>query len=450
MKTLNIIASILLLSILFYSCDKNEDIPEIADQEFFIAENSEAGALVGTVVATDEGQNMSFEIIEGNLDGYFLIDSKSGAITLSDLAEIDYEGTTEFSFKVSVNDNHEKEPLESAAVIKINVTDENESAPVIEDQTIYLKEMPAIGTQIAVLEASDEDIHQKLYYEIFSSNRTGFLEIDSVSGAITVKDPEALYQLGNNDIYFRILVKDDHTESLSDTALVELLFIDLKDQMVLYLPMTGDAIDQSSNNTSTIVDGPILASDRFGNPDQAYQFDGLDDSINLNNNLPLITSRYFTISLWAKFEGRSQSDLGSNVFFEQLDDNTTSDLSETTLLFEGESQDYLGFSLESDRSGQVYKVSTDAENDGEWHHYVVCLDELARMRVYIDGRIRGQSHFMNPGDFVKKVDHVNLGAYHFGGEIHGAFNGIMDEVLIFNRTLKDFEISALFNDVLKE
>ena len=164
----------------------------------------------------------------------------------------------------------------------------------------------------------------------------------------------------------------------------------------------------------------------------------------------MITSRYFTISLWAKFEGKSLSDLGSNVFFEQLDDNTTSDLSETTLLFEGEHQDYLGFSLESDRSGQVYKVSTDTENDGEWHHYVVCLDELARMRVYIDGRIRGQSHFMNPGDFVKKVDHVNLGAYHYGGEIHGAFNGIMDEVLIFNRTLKEFEIKALFNDVLKE
>ena len=123
MKTLNILAGTLVLSFLFYSCDKNEFAPDISDQEFSIAENSEAGALVGTVEASDEDQNVTFEIIEGNLDGYFLIDSKSGALTLSDLAEIDYESTTEFSFKVSANDNHEKEPLESAAVIKVNVTD---------------------------------------------------------------------------------------------------------------------------------------------------------------------------------------------------------------------------------------------------------------------------------------------------------------------------------------
>jgi len=38
---------------------------------------------------------------------------------------------------------------------------------------LSLKEMPAIGTHIAVMEASDEEIHQQLIFEIPSSNRPG-------------------------------------------------------------------------------------------------------------------------------------------------------------------------------------------------------------------------------------------------------------------------------------
>ena len=74
-------------------------------------------------------------------------------------------------------------------------------------------------------------------------------------------------------------------------------------QLILNLPMDGDALDYSGNDIPTILRGPIPAEDRFGNSNQAYQFDGVDDSININNNLPLITSKSYTICLWGNTLG---------------------------------------------------------------------------------------------------------------------------------------------------
>ena len=73
MKTLNIIASSLLLSLLLYSCNKNENAPTIVDQEFTIQENSPSGTLIGAVEATDpdEGQlsNQDRQVLPGTSIG---------------------------------------------------------------------------------------------------------------------------------------------------------------------------------------------------------------------------------------------------------------------------------------------------------------------------------------------------------------------------------------------
>ena len=83
MKPLQMIAGTLVLSTLFYSCDKNEYPPEISDQVFSLEENAPAGTIVGTVLANDndESQILSFEIIDGNEDGTFNIDPASGSLS---------------------------------------------------------------------------------------------------------------------------------------------------------------------------------------------------------------------------------------------------------------------------------------------------------------------------------------------------------------------------------
>ena len=93
--------------------------------------------------------------------------------------------------------------------------------------------------------------------------------------------------------------------------------IDLEHQLILFMPMNGNALDESGINVPTLVEGPVLTADRFGNPNSAYLFDGVNDQIRLNNNLALITTKQYTICAWARMDGQSQALFHSNSLFEQ-------------------------------------------------------------------------------------------------------------------------------------
>ncbi|MFM7079839.1 MAG: hypothetical protein ACKOYC_08625, partial [Bacteroidota bacterium] len=67
-------------------------------------------------------------------------------------------------------------------------------------------------------------------------------------------------------------------------------------------PFNGNANDESGNgNNGVVMNGVALASDRFGNANKAYSFDGIDDYINLGSYI-LNNPQVYTIDLWVKFE----------------------------------------------------------------------------------------------------------------------------------------------------
>ena len=128
MNYIKLISCAFVLSILFNSCDKNEYPPDISAQVFSIEENSPDGTMLGTIVANDEdeGQVLSYEIIDGNDDGMFNLDYSSGSLTIAKAEDLDYEKTEQYQLTISVNDNHQKEPLESTAEIHVDILNINE------------------------------------------------------------------------------------------------------------------------------------------------------------------------------------------------------------------------------------------------------------------------------------------------------------------------------------
>lgn len=55
----------------------------------------------------------------------------------------------------------------------------------------------------------------------------------------------------------------------------------LQDGLVAYYPFNGNANDESGSGNHGTVHGPILNTDRFGAAGNAYDFDGLDDYIEI-------------------------------------------------------------------------------------------------------------------------------------------------------------------------
>lgn len=66
-----------------------------------------------------------------------------------------------------------------------------------------------------------------------------------------------------------------------------------------YFTFNGNAQDMSGNGHHGTVNGATLTTDRFGNPNSAYFFDGIDDYIDIANPLGLQATNY-TFSLWVK------------------------------------------------------------------------------------------------------------------------------------------------------
>lgn len=203
-----------LLALLWSSCDRNENVPEIADQEFYIDENSRKGTLVGAIKADDpdEGQVLSFDIIEGDSKSAFLIDSKTGILSVNDSIQLDFEKNPRFDLRIAVSDNHAKDPLESSAQIAVFLNDLNEHAPVIEAQTFQINEDCSNGTLIGAVVATDGDPDQILTYKIESGNEDQAICLDSLSGEIFVDHPACFDFEKKQTLVFMISVCDNDSK----------------------------------------------------------------------------------------------------------------------------------------------------------------------------------------------------------------------------------------------
>ncbi len=105
----------------------NDNAPQFVDASptFSILEGSSAGTAVGAVSATDAdlpADSLQYSIVSGNGSGAFSINPNTGAITVLDPSQLDFETTPSFTLNVQVSDLGSPTPLTDNAVVVINVT----------------------------------------------------------------------------------------------------------------------------------------------------------------------------------------------------------------------------------------------------------------------------------------------------------------------------------------
>ena len=194
--------------------------------------------------------------------------------------------------------------------------------------------------------------------------------------------------------------------------------------LVSHYPFNGNANDESGNNNHCTISGATLTTDRHGNVNSAYNFDGDDFIYNSSANL----ENDYTLSLWI-----FPTDLtGRRAFFSQY----TSDSPPTTnRTFMSVNSGKIEFFV----AGSV--VGSIAINLNTWYHVVFCSDGKAYVNMIQD--ITG-----TPGNPVNIFNVI--GARHaVGGGISPPvdfFVGKLDDVRIYNRVLTNAEITLLYNE----
>lgn len=218
--------------------------------------------------------------------------------------------------------------------------------------------------------------------------------------------------------------------------------------LIAYWPFSGTTADMSGYNYhGSLVGNPTLTMDRFGNPNSAYHFDGVDDYIIVNNDNPVITTTEFTISGWAKLHGESGGYNKQATIFEQRDDNANASTAKSTIMF---IIDYYGnnpgfFIRSSISNGSSCVASCPIPDYMEWKHYVALIGTDDTMRVYINANQISKTYFSQAGNFNTSIDHVDIGSHrHTGNSLRGALYGDIDDVRIYNRALSEREILDLF------
>jgi len=78
---------------------------------------------------------------------------------------------------------------------------------------------------------------------------------------------------------------------------------DIKKGLRAYYPFNGSAADESGNNNNPVFNNATLTKDRFGKPNGAYHFNGINNYMRIPNNPLLNMSDKITLSVWIRPTG---------------------------------------------------------------------------------------------------------------------------------------------------
>lgn len=434
MKTLHFIASTLVLSILFYSCDKNESAPLVADQEFFIEENSQAGTIVGAIDASDpdEGQVVSYEIIDGNTGESFTVAKSSGILSVNNPEKLDYEAIQQLTLTISVSDNHDKDPLESTAKVRVNLTDKNEFAPVIEAQTFELNENSTRGYEIGTIIASDEEIHQTLHYSLLESNDKSYFHLDSATGKLSVLDSAAFDFESQQVFNLAVQVSDSHTNSKTAQANIQVNVqdvLEITDGLIVHLPFNGNVEDSwgeyngTAHNVDYAKDDQIPANEFLSLP-------GQDSYVVLNDPFDLET---ITINLSFKVEN-ANDDLG--ILYTSDNPELIHGMTLLSVKQNAESKVELYYNFSN-------LINTVEIEEGKWYNVTMTRDAKSYSH-YLNGNLIGS------GEIDDYVSSYNGNPITVLGSVRTTtsyyYNGFLDNLRIYNRVISTDEIHNLITE----
>jgi uncharacterized protein (TIGR02145 family) len=195
----------------------------------------------------------------------------------------------------------------------------------------------------------------------------------------------------------------------------------------------GNAQDGSVNGNHGTVNGATLTTDKFGNQNGAYSFDGIDDYCNLNSQLP----NSFSISLWAEIDSFKVYNGISSELLSTFNQNFGS----SGFVFRTDAiPNKIVSGFWNTNGNQI--VSKDNIQQFQWNHYLVSYGS-GILKLYFNGTLCDSI----AGTYVQNNQNIFLAARQVYQGNNPAFfaDCTLDDIGIWNRALTQQEITNLYN-----
>jgi len=190
---------------------------------------------------------------------------------------------------------------------------------------------------------------------------------------------------------------------------------------------TNYTYDSVGNNHGKVYGATFVGSGRIGH---GFEFDGVDDYITADSVTADLENKNMTALFWMK-----SSEVSGTSFFISFHDNSGSN----KLLIGHNLNNKLSIHNGASWAG----TSSVPVIDNTWHFIAVVFDTSAdNIDVYIDGNYDFSTSCSN--DFVS-TDRFTIGMEWDASTPSDFYEGLIDEILIFNRLLSAEEIQAYYN-----
>ncbi|RKD87694.1 LamG-like jellyroll fold domain-containing protein [Mangrovibacterium diazotrophicum] len=343
------------------------------------------------------------------------------------------------------------------------------AAPKTMDQVFFIDENSETGTLVGQVLAFDEEDSKPLTYSLVSGNENDAFSISEDDGLLTIQNEDAI-DFETNPVFNLIVeVRNSADKSTQTNVTVNLNNIDIPTNgMILYYPFDGDVMDysDSQNNGIDFTDGNYVQGMRS----EALNFNGSTDYIELENTLNSINGLSF--SFWMYSRGSdgienngtivakyNMSNGGSRCFmlnsFGNTDETRTDNNISITFYKYGYTYAYhdklKSYMEQADIQNELNPATYDLVNPlrielQQWTHCLINVTETS-IECWLDGVLCTKKQREYSNYFSDETEPVYIGNIISGGAgSNNHFNGILDELRVYNRGLTEDEIKTLYKE----
>ena len=303
------------------------------------------------------------------------------------------------------------------------------SSPLLPEIPQNISAISNVGRISLSWDASNNTSLYKVYWNTVGS----VSKSDNVLQA-TSTNIEHTQLISGTKYYYRVAAINDEDESDLSTE-ISVASVPT-DSIASFYPFNGNANDETGNNNTGSVHGAVLTSDRFGNENGAYYFDGINDYLSFGAVSPLSDH---SVSVWVKPEAQIQY--------------------ATIVGHEGGPSEACGkgFVIRINTSLNPYYVLDPAGCGGvggtvvldsdssieqdAWSHIVGTYDGDNAL-LYVNGDLIAQKS----GATFDASTWLAIGATSYFNGQQALYKGSIDDVRIYYNILSEVEVKALFNE----
>ncbi|MCB0070258.1 MAG: hypothetical protein KDE20_02320, partial [Caldilineaceae bacterium] len=270
------------------------------------------------------------------------------------------------------------------------------------------------------------------------------ITLDVAGPTLTVSEPVSLTEVISTAVTVRGSVSDLSGVATVVVNLTPAEQIDSLIGNVLHLPMDENRAsayfdDQSgTGHDATCTGNACPTVGEPGQRDGAFGFDGTHTFLDAGDAIAELAKADFSIGAWVKTTGTQVAIVTKS----NGDDKW--EKGEKSFYLDGTGvPNFVGW-------GDSYIRGATAVNDGNWHHVVVTWDysgsgTAGTGKIYVDGADDTASttnyQAQNPDN---AGDTLKIGRPNFGTEAPHFFAGLLDEVIVYDRALADYEAANLY------